>query len=71
MNPYRIPTGTPDVDPAAPSHTKGVSEGNSPGSYEKMDGHRSDGRSTARRSTGINADDRNPIHPDSPNLSPA
>lgn len=70
-HPSPIPLGRPDVDPSTPSHTKGVSQGNSPGNYEKQDGHLPDGRSTARRSTGINASDRDPIHPDSPNLSPA
>lgn len=71
MSKSPIRVGRPDVDPATPSHTKGVSEGNSRGNYEKMEGHLPDGRSTARRSTGINAENRNPIHPDSPNLSPA
>lgn len=71
MSQSNIPIGNPDTHPTAPSHTAGVSEGNSPGNYEKMDGHKADGRSTAERSTGINPEARNPIHPDSPNLSPA
>ena len=64
-------TGKPDVDPSLHSHTSGIREGNTKGSYEKMEGHNPDGTSTAARSTGINAEDRNPILPDMPNLSPA
>ena len=63
--------GKADVDPSLPSHTAGVREGNKPGGYEKMEGHNPDGTSTAARSTGINAKDREPISPDMPNLSPA
>ena len=36
-----------------------------------MDGHKEDGTSTARRSTGINPDSRDAILPEMPNLSPA
>lgn len=64
-------TGKPDVDPGLPSHTSGIREGNTPGGYEKMPGHNPDGTSTAARSTGINPEDREPILPDMPNLSPA
>jgi hypothetical protein len=66
-----IRTGHPDVDPAAPSHTKGIKQGNAPGNYDSQPGHLPDGRSTAQRSTGINPEDRNPIDPGMPNLSPA
>jgi hypothetical protein len=66
-----IRTGKADVDPSLPSHTKGIRRGNAPGSYDKMTGHRPDGTSTAARSTGINAEDRDPISDDMPNLSPA
>lgn len=62
--------GNADIDPAAPSHIKGVREGNKKGSYEKQSGHLPDGRSTAERSTGINPSNRNPIDPRMPNLSP-
>lgn len=65
-----LKTGPADVDPAAPSHVPGVTEGNSVGNYEKMAGHLADGRSTAARSTGINPADHNPILPSMPNLSP-
>lgn len=62
--------GRPDVKPDAPSHTRGVREGNEPGSYEKMPGHLPDGGSNAWRSTGIDPKARNPIDPRMPNLSP-
>ncbi|GAA3256984.1 hypothetical protein [Nonomuraea helvata] len=66
-----IKTGRRDVRPDAPAHVKGVHEGNTSGNYDKQDGHLSDGRSTAKRSTGINAAKHDPIDPDMPNLSPA
>ena len=66
-----IRTGCPKVQPTALTHVCGVRSGNRPGSYEKAPGHLPDGRSTARRSTGINPDARNPILPEMPNLSPA
>ncbi|QXJ24301.1 hypothetical protein AGRA3207_005596 [Actinomadura graeca] len=65
-----IKVGRPDVTPDKPSHTSGVHEGNSEGNYGKQAGHLPDGTSTARRSTGINAADRDPILPGMPNLSP-
>lgn len=61
----------PHVKPSKPTHVPGVREGNQVGSYEKMAGHLEDGTSTAERSTGINPEAENPIHPESPNLSPA
>ncbi|MFI7130760.1 hypothetical protein ACIBQ1_34070 [Nonomuraea sp. NPDC050153] len=66
-----IRTGRRDVRPDAPSHVKGVAEGNAPGGYERQKGHLPDGRSTARRSTGVNPRMHDPIDPDMPNLSPA
>jgi hypothetical protein len=60
-----------DVAPSAPAHTPGVKQGNAEGNYAAQPGHRPDGRSTARRSTGINAQMHDPIDPGSPNLSPA
>lgn len=62
--------GKPDVSPDAPSHTPGTKQGNAVGNYEKQDGHLSDGRSTSRRSTGVNPEAMNPIDPSMPNLSP-
>jgi len=53
------------------THTKGIKQGNAKGSYDRMTGHLADGRSTAARSTGINAGMEEPIDPRMPNLSPA
>ncbi|WP_255947026.1 hypothetical protein [Streptomyces odontomachi] len=66
-----IKVGTPKAHPDTPSHTPGVRQGNHEGSYKRQPGHLSDDSSTARRSTGICADARNPILPGMPNLSPA
>lgn len=66
-----IRVGKPDTTQTAPSHVRGVKGGNDPGGYEKMAGHLPDGKATAARSTGINARSRNPVDPNSPNLSPA
>jgi hypothetical protein len=65
-----IRTGKPDVKPDLPAHTRGVAQGNAPGNYEKQEGHNTDGRSTAKRSTGVNPDAMEPIDPSMPNLSP-
>jgi hypothetical protein len=62
--------GRADVEPDAPAHTPGVKQGNAKGNYERQVGHLPDGRSTAERSTGVNAKARNPIDPRMPNLSP-
>lgn len=64
-----MPSG--DVSPDLPAHTPGIKQGNATGNYDKMPGHKSDGTSTAARSTGVNAKDRDPIDPSMPNLSPA
>ncbi|MCP9491714.1 MAG: hypothetical protein MSC31_17845 [Solirubrobacteraceae bacterium MAG38_C4-C5] len=66
-----LKTGKPDVSPDALAHTPGIMQGNKPGNYEKQAGHKPDGRSTAERSTGVNADTHEPIDPSMPNLSPA
>jgi hypothetical protein len=63
-------TGKPDASHDKPAHTPGVKSGNSTGHYEKQPGHLSDGRSTSRRSTGVNPGSHNPIDPRMPNLSP-
>jgi hypothetical protein len=65
-----IRTGKPDVKPDLAAHTPGVTQGNAPGNYEKQKGHESDGKSTAKRSTGVNPDAMEPIDPSMPNLSP-
>jgi hypothetical protein len=54
-----------------PAHIPGIKQGNAKGNYEAQAGHEPDGRSTAERSTGINAKARQPIDPRMPNLSPA
>lgn len=66
-----IKVGKPDIEPDTPAHTKGVKEGNELGAYRSQPGHKRGGKSTARRSTGIRARDRNPIVPGAPNISPA
>jgi hypothetical protein len=66
-----LKVGPPDVAPDAPSHVPGIKQGNSRGNYSKQKGHKPDGRVTARRSTGINADNEDPIDPRMPNLPPA
>ena len=69
-----IRVGKPDVSITAPSHIKGVRKGNELGSAERSEGIEPEGqiaKGTARRSTGINPEDREPIDPEMPNLSPA
>ncbi|TVL93364.1 hypothetical protein [Streptomyces sp. SAJ15] len=68
-----ISVGKPDVRPDKAAHIVGVRQGNEPGHWptSRHPGHRPDDRSTARRSTGINAGKHDPILPDMPNLSPA
>ena len=62
--------GNADTTHDAPAHMPGINQGNARGHYTKQSGHLPDGRSTARRSTGINARSREPIDPSMPNLSP-
>ena len=66
-----IQVGPARVKPTTPTHVSGTRAGNTIGNYKDSPGHLPDGRSTARRSTGINADDADPILPDMPGLSPA
>ncbi|MGW1028592.1 hypothetical protein ACWD4J_33745 [Streptomyces sp. NPDC002577] len=66
-----IKVGKPDVKPDKTAHVAGVRRGNHRGHYKRMPGHLPDGRSTARRSTGICARSRNPVMPGMPNISPA
>ncbi|MEU6084823.1 hypothetical protein [Streptomyces sp. NPDC047108] len=65
-----INVGKADVKPDRTAHTKGVRSGNT-GSRKRQRGERQDDRSTARRSTGINAKHHEPVDPDMPNLPPA
>jgi len=64
-----IRVGKPDVKPDAPSHTKGVAQGNK-GACGRQPGHHADGTADARRSTGIAPGSHNPILPIMPNLPP-
>jgi hypothetical protein len=75
-----IRVGKPDTKVDAPSHTRGVNQGNAPGGIEQdpgieYTGERGQGkptaRSTARMSTSISAEARNPIDPSMPNMPPA
>ncbi|GAA3379054.1 hypothetical protein GCM10020367_61060 [Streptomyces sannanensis] len=66
-----IRVGKPNVAVDRAAHTRGVREGNHEGNYACQPGHRKDGSSTARRSTGINSRKRDPLLPEMPNLSPA
>ncbi len=66
----KLPFGKRNPSPAKPTHVRGTKQGNATGSYERTPGHLPDGRSTARRSTGINPGKRDPIDPRMPNLSP-
>ncbi len=65
-----IKVGKPAVSPDKPAHTPGVKQGNSTGNYERSQGHLPDGRSTAKRSTGIRPKAHDPILPGMPNISP-
>jgi hypothetical protein len=65
-----IRVGHARIKPTTPTHTPGTRRGNATGHYEDSIGHLPDERSTARRSTGIDAASRDPILPGMPNLSP-
>lgn len=65
-----IKVGKPRVRTDFTAHTKGVRQGNSSGHFKSEPGYAPEGRSTARRSTGIRPKSRNPILPGMPNLSP-
>ena len=71
-----VRVGKAKTKPTAPSHTAGVKRGNARGNSEKEAGiktapDRLSARATARRSTSINPEARNPIDPRMPNLPPA
>ncbi|HEY8479646.1 MAG TPA: hypothetical protein VIL71_07435 [Spirillospora sp.] len=65
-----IRVGKPHVKPDAPSHVKGVNQGNRKGAYKSEVGHHPDGTADARRSTGVRARRRNPILSVMPNVPP-
>lgn len=70
-----------DTTPDAPAHTPGTAKGEEKSSTEGKepgrrdidtgDEHRPAGGSTARSSTSINPEDREPIDPMMPNMPPA
>jgi hypothetical protein len=71
--------GKRQTTPTSPAHTRGIREGNEPGSFDRDPGlyntgetatGRPTGKGTARRSTGVDPESKNPIDPKSPNLSP-
>ena len=70
MKKDNLTVGKAQVKPDKPTHVLGVKKGNTPGHYERSPGHLPDGRSTARRSTGILPKKHDPIDPRMPNLSP-
>jgi hypothetical protein len=74
-----IRVGKPDTTPDSPAHVPGVRQGNELGGVDQDPGLQVEGEiganrpsatSTARKSTGINPEKRNPIDPNSPNLPP-
>jgi len=66
----RIRVGTPDVKPDAPTHVRGITQGNEKHAYKKQVGHYDDGTADARRSTGVNPKKHNAILKIMPNLPP-
>jgi hypothetical protein len=70
-----IRVGKPDVEPSAPSHVRGVFQGNHPHRTQRHKGIEEEGpdfaTGTARRSTGIRPDEHDTIDPRMPKLSPA
>lgn len=76
---FNLRVGNADTTHDAPAHTPGIGQGNNPGGEEEpgivYTGETGAGRptakSTARKSTSINPEKRNPVDPNSPNLPPA
>jgi hypothetical protein len=69
-----IRVGKPDVEPSAPSHVRGVSQGNQHRRGQRHKGieeHDGIAEGSARRSTGIRPDHHEVIDPRMPKLSPA
>jgi hypothetical protein len=69
-----VVVGKPDVHPDAPSHVRGVFQGNHPHLTQRHKGiDESDERAegTARRSTGIRPEHHDAIDPRMPKISPA
>ncbi|HVK76122.1 MAG TPA: hypothetical protein VM734_22505 [Kofleriaceae bacterium] len=70
-----VRVGKPDVEPTAPSHVRGVFEGNRPHPTQRGKGLEAEwpdrATGTARRSTGIRPKDHEVIDPRMPKISPA
>jgi hypothetical protein len=70
-----VVVGKPDVEPDAPSHVRGVFQGNRAHPTERSTGIKDispvRGEGSARRSTGIRAKDHEVIDPRMPKISPA
>jgi hypothetical protein len=70
-----LKVGEPDVRPDAPSHVRGVKQGNRPSGIRRHLDEKPVGplmaEATARRSTGINAEGHGPIDPRMPKVTPA
>ena len=69
-----VRVGKPETKPDAPSHTRGVRQGNDPPRRKREPGIKMDKTGSlhvdARRSTGIRAKVHGPIDPRMPVLSP-
>lgn len=65
----RIRVGKAKTKIDAPTHVPGLEQGNH-STYYHQPGHHKDGTASARRSTGINAHEHNPILKLMPNLPP-
>ncbi len=70
-----IVVGKPDVEPSAPSHIRGIFQGNKPHRMQRPKGldkeHEGFAEGASRRSTGIRPDSHTTIDPRMPKLSPA
>lgn len=66
----RIRIGRPQTRPDAPSHVKGIREGNARRGRRRQVGHHEDGAADARRSTGIRPGRHDAILKIMPNLPP-
>ena len=66
---FRVGKGRIAID--APSHVAGTREGNACGNLGQDPGYHGDGKWTARRSTSVNPENRQPIDPRMPVLPPA
>ena len=70
-----VVVGKPDVKPSAPSHIRGVFQGNHPHFGQRHKGiedEREDSaKGSARRSTGIRPEEHDVIDPRMPKISPA